>query len=141
MKESSTTLSYKKPATKTAAKSAPKVPRPLKLAVVGGGLNSVAGYTHFSASRMDQKFQVVTGVFSRKPDINQSTVEYWGIPKHYGNFEDLVANEGKNVDAFVVLLPVALQHSCLTTRSGSLTQRDRFCPLWTSQGLRPGAPA
>ena len=36
-----------------------------KLGILGGGLNSVAGYTHFVASQMDKRFNVVSGVFSR----------------------------------------------------------------------------
>lgn len=79
--------------------------QPLKLAFAGGGLNSVAGYTHFSASRMDHKFQVAAGVFSRKKDVNQQTVDFWGIQNHYNSLEELIEKEARHVDAFVVLLP------------------------------------
>ncbi|OGX27158.1 MAG: hypothetical protein A2787_09570 [Omnitrophica WOR_2 bacterium RIFCSPHIGHO2_01_FULL_48_9] len=82
-----------------------KTMQPFKLAFVGGGLNSVAGYTHFSASRMDHKFQVATGVFSRNKDTNQKTVDFWGIKDHYPSFEELLEKEAQNVAAFVVLLP------------------------------------
>lgn len=79
--------------------------KPLKLAFVGGGLNSVAGHTHFSASRMDHKFQVVTGVFSRHKEINEKTKDFWGISNYYNNLEELIEKEARNVDAFSVLLP------------------------------------
>ena len=79
--------------------------KPLKLAFAGGGLNSVAGYTHFSASRMDHQFQVVTGVFSRNKDINARTADFWGIKNYCHSFEELIEKEARNVDAFVVLLP------------------------------------
>ena len=35
----------------------------LKLAFIGGGNNSAVGYTHFSAARMDNKFEVVAVFF------------------------------------------------------------------------------
>ena len=52
--------------------------KPLKLAFAGGGLNSVAGYTHFSASRMDHQFQVVTGV-SAGIKTSTRTADFGGL--------------------------------------------------------------
>ncbi len=69
--------------------------QPFKLAFVGGGLNSVAGYTHFSASRMDHKFQVATGVFSRNKETNQKTVDFWGLKEYHQSFEELTDRKFK----------------------------------------------
>jgi len=76
-----------------------------KLAFIGGGLNSVVGYTHFVASQMDGNFKVVSGVFSRNPQTNEETAKYWNIERFYSNIDDLIEEEKDRVDAFVVLLP------------------------------------
>ena len=38
----------------------------LKIAIVGGGLDSAVGYLHYSALNMEQIFKVVSGCFSTK---------------------------------------------------------------------------
>jgi len=79
----------------------------LKLAFIGGGNNSAVGYTHFSAARMDNKFEVVAGCFSRNHEVNISTAEEWGIRQErvYSDWYSLLEKEKKAVDAFVVLTP------------------------------------
>ncbi len=76
-----------------------------KLAFVGGGINSIAGYIHFVASRMDNRFKVCSGFFSRNEEINKKTAEYWGVERFYNNFQDLIEYERENIDALVVLSP------------------------------------
>ncbi len=76
-----------------------------KLAFVGGGLNSIAGYIHFVASRMDNKFEVCAGFFSRNEGINRKTAEYWGVERFYNSFKDLMEYEKENIDALVILSP------------------------------------
>ena len=77
----------------------------LKLGILGGGLNSVAGYTHFVASQMDGKFEVVSGMFSRNKEINRNTAKYWNIKNYYDNLDDFIKNEKGKLDAVSVLLP------------------------------------
>ena len=77
----------------------------LKLGILGGGLNSVTGYTHFVASQMDGKFKVVSGVFSRHKDINEKTAKYWSVKRYYDNLEDFIKNEKGKLNAVSVLLP------------------------------------
>lgn len=80
---------------------------PLKLAFIGGGIDSAIGYTHYIASQMDHLFSVSAGCFSRKEEINQKTALTWGVEENhlYSNWEALLENEVKNVDAVVILTP------------------------------------
>lgn len=81
--------------------------RPLKLAFIGGSVDSAVGYTHYIASKMDNLFTVNAGCFSRNDAINKKTAITWGIEeKHvYNTWESLLKNEINNVDALVVLTP------------------------------------
>lgn len=76
-----------------------------KLGFVGGGLNSVAGYSHFVASQMDSRFKVASGVFSRDNKINRDTGEYWGVEKVYSDINEMIVAEKNDLDAVAVLLP------------------------------------
>ena len=44
----------------------------LKLGIIGGGPGSWIGHVHRIASRFDDKYEIVAGVFSRNYKINQS---------------------------------------------------------------------
>jgi predicted dehydrogenase len=81
--------------------------QPLKLAFIGGGIDSAIGYTHYIASQMDHLFVLSAGCFSRKGDINKKTALTWGVEeKHlYDDWNILLENETKNVDAVVILTP------------------------------------
>jgi len=76
-----------------------------KLALIGGSINSIAGYPHFIASQMDKRFEVTAGVFSRNRDINEQTAKRWHVKKLYDNYQDLIQKEKSNVDAIVILTP------------------------------------
>lgn len=81
--------------------------RKLKLAFIGGGINSAIGDTHFIASQMDKLFSVEAGCFSRDEAINEATAKKWGIaPSNlYSNWQDLINNAKSTIDAIVVLTP------------------------------------
>lgn len=81
--------------------------KPLKLAFIGGGIDSAIGYTHYIASQMDHLFTVNAGCFSRKENINQKTALTWGIEDNhlYSNWKELLEHEVQNVDAVVILTP------------------------------------
>ncbi len=80
---------------------------PLKLAFIGGGIDSAIGYTHYIASQMDNLFVVSAGCFSRRYEINKKTALTWGIEDNhlYSNWQKLLENEIQNVDAVVILTP------------------------------------
>ncbi len=81
--------------------------RPLKLAFIGGSVDSAVGYTHYIASKMDNLFTVNAGCFSRNNKINMKTAIMWGIEEQhiYNDWESLLNNEIHNIDALVVLTP------------------------------------
>ena len=71
-----------------------KINKPLKLGFVGGGIKSAIGQTHFSASQLDGKWKVVSGIFSENKKINKKTANMWNISRdrvydNLKNFNDL----------------------------------------------------
>lgn len=79
----------------------------VKVAFIGGGINSAVGQTHKIACQMDGRFQVVAGAFSRNQEINKQTGEVFQIPlnKVYDHYEELLIQEQGEVDAIIVLVP------------------------------------
>ncbi|MDD5159204.1 MAG: Gfo/Idh/MocA family oxidoreductase [Sulfuricurvum sp.] len=80
---------------------------PLKLAFLGGGIDSAIGYTHYIASQMDHLFVLSAGCFSRRENINKRTAQTWGVEEThlYSDWETLLDNEIQNIDAVVILTP------------------------------------
>lgn len=75
--------------------------KPLRLGFIGGGINSAVGRAHYAACRMDGKFEVVAGCFSRDEETNRETARAFNcapICTVYG----LAANE---IDAAIILTP------------------------------------
>ncbi len=84
-----------------------KYKQPLKLAFIGGSIDSAIGYTHYIASQMDHLFTVSAGCFSRREHINKKTAFTWGVEDThlYSSWEILLENEIDNIDAVVILTP------------------------------------
>ncbi|MEW6415508.1 MAG: Gfo/Idh/MocA family oxidoreductase [Pseudomonadota bacterium] len=80
---------------------------PLRLAFIGGALNSAVGFTHFNASRLDGHFRVDAGCFSRDPGQNGHSAHVYGVAPQrvYHNVRELLDAEAGRVDAVVVLTP------------------------------------
>lgn len=80
---------------------------PLRVAFIGGALNSAVGYTHFNASRLDGHFRVEAGCFSRDPQHNQHTAQTYGIApeRTHVSWQALLAAEADRIDAVVILTP------------------------------------
>jgi predicted dehydrogenase len=79
-----------------------------KLAFIGGGSESIAGYPHFIASQMDRRFEVVAGVFSSNKESNKKTAKKWKVNSYYESVDDLIKYEKENIDAVSVLTPTPL---------------------------------
>lgn len=79
--------------------------RRLKLAFVGGGLNSAIGTTHKIASQMDGRFELVAGCFSTDKDYNEQTGKQWYVPRIYPIWKTLLESEKDKTDVIVVLTP------------------------------------
>ncbi|MCP4760680.1 MAG: Gfo/Idh/MocA family oxidoreductase [archaeon] len=77
----------------------------LKLGIIGGGINSAIGLTHKIALRMDGRFDLIAGCFSRNNNTNSQTAEKWCVYKLYSDYNDLLESEKNRLDAVVVLTP------------------------------------
>lgn len=79
----------------------------LRIAFIGGALNSAVGYTHFNASRLDGQFRVEAGCFSRNPEQNAQSATTYGVDEDrtYGSWLSLLEHEQSRIDAVVILTP------------------------------------
>ena len=77
----------------------------LRLGIIGGGPGSWIGHVHRIASRFDDKFKIVSGVFSRNHKINQSFGNSIGLKKDrcYKNYKELCLAEKKRKDGIEVV--------------------------------------
>ena len=80
---------------------------PLKIAFIGGALNSAVGYTHFNASRLDGYFRLEAGNFSRHTEYNENSARTYGVhpDRTYENWQTLLEREKGKLDAIVILTP------------------------------------
>lgn len=80
---------------------------PLKIAFIGGALNSAVGYTHFNASRLDGNFKLEAGCFSRHTEQNENSARTYGIQpeRSYGDWQSLLKGEKGAIDAVIILTP------------------------------------
>lgn len=86
-----------------------------KLAFIGGGSESIAGYPHYIASQMDKRFEVVAGVFSSNEESNAQTAQRWKVPAYYATVDELIKHERDNIDAVSILTPTPLHFEALQT--------------------------
>jgi predicted dehydrogenase len=77
----------------------------LRLGIIGGGPGSWIGHVHRIASRFDDKYEIVAGVFSRNFKVNQSFGVSIGINKNrcYKDFKQLCDKEKKRKDGIEVI--------------------------------------
>lgn len=76
----------------------------LKVAVIGGGINSSIGPAHFTAMNSSNNWKITCGVFGMSKNqpsrfINSETL------KVYTSIENLIKTEKKNIDCFLLLTP------------------------------------
>ena len=84
------------------------LPKPIRVAMIGGGVNSAVGRVHEIAMKMDNEFSLQAGCFSRHNDINAETARQYNVdPKRiYKSAEHLVRSEHKNLNAVVIATPI-----------------------------------
>lgn len=95
--------------------------RKLKVAFLGGAFDSAVGRAHRAAIEMDQRFELISGCFSRKPEVSKSTALKYGIAtsRSYADIDQFLSAEKNELDAVVIMTPQD-QHSdhvikCLET--------------------------
>jgi predicted dehydrogenase len=84
--------------------------RPFRLGIVGGAPPSMIGPVHRVASSMDQRFVLVAGVLSSRPDRSRAEGAAVGLPQGrcYGSVEDLIAGEharDDGIEALAIVTP------------------------------------
>jgi len=79
----------------------------IKVAFLGGGINSAIGRTHRIAIDMDKRYELLAGCFSRNSKINAKTAEEYDVPldRIYKSLDQLILNEKENIDAICILTP------------------------------------
>lgn len=84
----------------------------IKVAILGGALNSAAGSAHFSALRLVNQYEIVAGCFSRDFEINRQMAFHYGVDENriYESFDLLINEEKGIIDALIILTPTD-QHS------------------------------
>jgi predicted dehydrogenase len=80
----------------------------LKLAFIGGGVNSAVGTTHKIASQMDDRFELLAGCFGVDNDVNKRTAELWHVARLYANWRELLEKEKNRIDAVTVVTPTTM---------------------------------
>jgi len=79
----------------------------IKLAFLGGGINSAVGRTHRIAIEMDKRYELVSGCFSRNKEINIATAKEYDVDVNrcYMGLDELIKNEKNSIDAICILTP------------------------------------
>ena len=79
----------------------------LKVAFLGGSVESAVGRAHYSAIMMDNRYKLSAGCFSQNGDINKKSAEQYRLPSDhlYGCIEDLLKYEKGLLDAIIILTP------------------------------------
>lgn len=100
----------------------PRPATPLRLGVIGGSIRSAVGYTHWAASQLDGCWQVVSGCFSRNPEICRETGRAFQLPQEalFCDWQTYIREQGPALDAVVVLTPSTahVEIVCALLRAG-----------------------
>jgi predicted dehydrogenase len=84
--------------------------KPFSLGFIGGSVNSAVGYAHFVSCKMDNKFTVDAGCFSKDVSGNKVTAQSFGVnsDRIYTHWQDMLKAEKGQLDAIVILLPTPM---------------------------------
>lgn len=84
---------------------------PLPVVMLGGGLTSAIGRTHTIAMRLDGRFELVGGCFSRSGEVNARSAAAYGVPpaRTFADLDALLDGAG-DVGTLVVATPIQ-QHA------------------------------
>jgi predicted dehydrogenase len=80
-------------------------PRKVRLGMVGGGAGSNIGETHRYAARLDDRYQLVAGVFASSPERSRAFAAQLEIApdRQYGGFEEMAKLESGRADGIEVV--------------------------------------
>ena len=87
----------------------------LTLGFIGGGINSTIGKMHYLASKLDNKWKLVSGFFSRNKKINIKSGISYNVNRSrvYHSLQSFINFEKKNLDAVVLLTSTPTHYKIL----------------------------
>ncbi|MEQ5857632.1 Gfo/Idh/MocA family oxidoreductase [Halomonas sp. EF61] len=77
--------------------------RPLRLAMIGGGVASFIGQVHRAAAQMDGRYQLVAAALSSNADRSLQQARQLGVARGYGDGETLLREEAAREDGAEVV--------------------------------------
>ena len=88
---------------------------PLELGFLGGSLGSAIGPAHFAAARLDGRFDIVSGCFSRDRAMLGETAKRWQIDpgRCDTDWRRYLEREHRRLDAVAILTPIPAHHPML----------------------------
>src|SRR5690606_14497873 len=84
----------------------------IRLGMVGGGQGAFIGGVHRIAARIDDRYELVAGALSSKPEVAKASAEELHIAsdRSYGSYEDMFAAEAGREDGIEAVAIVTPNH-------------------------------
>ena len=67
----------------------------LRMGMVGGGLDAMAGELHRRATALDSRVELVAGALSSTPERSREAAQAWGLQRAYGTWQEMLDGEKK----------------------------------------------
>ena len=67
----------------------------LRMGMVGGGLDAMAGELHRHAAALDSRVDFVAGALSSTPERSRAAAKAWGLARGYGSWREMLDGEEK----------------------------------------------
>ncbi|MCH7581710.1 MAG: Gfo/Idh/MocA family oxidoreductase, partial [Acidobacteria bacterium] len=82
-----------------------KTERKVRIGMVGGGPGAGIAESHRIGMRIDDRFALVAGVFSRSPEDSRKTADRLGLApeRSYASFEEMASAEAARADGIEVV--------------------------------------
>jgi predicted dehydrogenase len=96
----------------------------LKMGMVGGGLDAMAGGLHRRATALDGRFDLVAGALSSTRERSLAAAKDWGLLRAYGSWEEMLKKESalpadERIDFVTVATPNHLHFPVAKAFAGS----------------------
>jgi len=97
----------------TMAEKLPAASRRLRLGIVGGGGGGFIGPVHALAARMDNRYEVLAGALSSKPDVARQAGASWFLlpDRTYADYREMAAREAERSDGIEVVSITTPNHT------------------------------
>ena len=92
--------------------------RRIRLGMVGGGPGAFIGAVHRTATRLDDRFELVAAALSSDPEKSLAAAQELHIPRGYGSFAEMAREEAKRsdrIDAVAIVTPNNTHHAIAKT--------------------------